>query len=46
MTQRGARWFTRVMWVGIVANLALALPTLLAPERMLALSRLAGGLIR
>ena len=31
LTARGARWFTRVMWIGIVANLALALPTLVAP---------------
>jgi hypothetical protein len=29
------RWFSRVMWVGIVANFALAVPTLLFPERML-----------
>lgn len=35
-----ARWFSRVVWVGIAANLALALPTLLVPARMLALSRL------
>ena len=28
-------WFSRVMWVGIVANLALAVPTLLFPQRML-----------
>ena len=38
MTLRGAQnrtWFGRVMWVGIFANLALAVPTLLFPERML-----------
>lgn len=29
------RWFSRVVWIGIAANLALALPTLLVPERML-----------
>jgi len=29
------RWFRRVMWLGIVANMALAVPTLLAPERMI-----------
>ena len=29
-------WFQRVLWLGIVANLGLALPTLLVPERMLA----------
>jgi hypothetical protein len=33
-------WFQRVMWVGIAANVALALPTLLWPAGMLALSRL------
>jgi len=37
---RAARRFMRVTWVGIAANLALATPTLLAPERMLAFSRL------
>ena len=37
---RAARWFMRVTWVGIAANLALAAPTLLAPERMLTFSRL------
>lgn len=30
------RWFMRVMWIGIVANLALAIPTLLYPAMMLA----------
>jgi hypothetical protein len=33
-------WFQRVTWAGIFANLALAIPTLLWPERMLELSRL------
>ena len=28
-------WFKRVMWLGIVANFGLAVPTLLAPERMI-----------
>jgi hypothetical protein len=28
-------WFRRVVWIGIVANLGLAVPTLLAPERMI-----------
>jgi hypothetical protein len=37
---QSARWFTRVTWVGIAANLALATPTLLVPERMLALTGL------
>ena len=31
-------WFKRVTWLGIAANGALALPTLVAPERMIALS--------
>ena len=31
-------WFKRVTWLGIAANAALALPTLVAPERMIALS--------
>jgi len=35
-----ARWFMRVTWIGVAANLALATPTLLAPERMLTFSRL------
>jgi hypothetical protein len=34
-----ARWFQRIVWLGIVANFALALPTLLAPEMTM---RLAG----
>ena len=29
------RWFKRVMWLGILANLALAVPTLLAPDTMI-----------
>jgi hypothetical protein len=28
-------WFKRVMWLGIIANFALAVPTLLAPQRMI-----------
>jgi hypothetical protein len=35
-----ARWFQRTVWLGIVANLALAIPTFLAPEMMI---RLAGA---
>jgi hypothetical protein len=39
ITQTAARrWFGRVVWIGIVANLALAVPTLFAPERMMVLS--------
>ena len=30
-------WFQRVLWLGIVANLGLAVPTLVVPERMLAI---------
>ena len=33
-------WFRRVLWVGILANLLMAIPTLLATERMMALSGL------
>jgi hypothetical protein len=35
---RPATWFQRVTWVGIAANLALGLPTLIATERMMALA--------
>ena len=34
------RWFRRVLWVGILGNLALSIPTLVAPARLLALSSL------
>jgi hypothetical protein len=34
------RWFMRVMWLGIAANLALALPTMAAPDQMTALFEL------
>lgn len=37
---RATRWFSRVVWLGIGANLALALPTLVAPVRLLEWSRL------
>jgi hypothetical protein len=33
-------WFQRVLWLGIAANVALAVPTLLIPERMLVLTSL------
>ena len=33
-------WFQRVLWLGIIANIALAIPTLLVPEWMLAISSL------
>src|ERR1700733_3638147 len=32
-----ARWFARVVWLGILANFALALPTLFLPDEMLAM---------
>lgn len=35
-----ATWFGRVMWVGIIANLALALPTLFYPAQMIEMVRL------
>ena len=35
---RSVVWFQRVVWVGILANLALAIPTLLAPERMIVIA--------
>jgi hypothetical protein len=34
------RWFMRVMWLGIAANLALALATMAAPDQMTAFSNL------
>jgi hypothetical protein len=34
------RWFRRVLWLGIVVNIALAIPTILVPERMIELMRL------
>ena len=34
------RWFRRVMWVGIFANMALAIPTIAAPAAMLAMTGL------
>ena len=40
MTTTSETWFERVMWVGISANVALALPTLLWPAEMLAFARL------
>ena len=36
-------WFGRVVWLGIVANLALAIPTLLVPERLIAMLEPAAG---
>ena len=34
------RWFRRVVWTGIAANIALALPTIAAPAQMIAMSGL------
>lgn len=39
-TTSAGRWFRRVVWVGIFANLALALPTIAAPDQMTAFTRL------
>lgn len=33
-------WFKRVTWLGIAANAALAVPTLIAPAQMIALSNM------
>ena len=35
---RAAVWFGRVVWLGILANFALAAPTLIAPERLMAMA--------
>jgi hypothetical protein len=32
------RWFSRIVWVGIVANLALALPSIAAPDQVVEMS--------
>ena len=34
------RWFRRVVWIGIFANLALALPTIAAPAQLIAMAGL------
>jgi hypothetical protein len=34
------RWFSRVVWLGIACNLALALPTLVAPQQTMALTHM------
>jgi hypothetical protein len=33
-------WFRRVLWIGIIANLGLAIPTLLFPARMMMMTNL------
>jgi hypothetical protein len=35
-----SHWFSRVVWVGIICNLALAVPTLVAPEQTMTLTRM------
>ena len=35
-----AQWFRRVMWVGIFANLALAIPTIAAPSAIIEMTGL------
>src|SRR5687767_3291944 len=39
-TTSAGRWFRRVMWLGIAANVALAIPTIAAPEQVVAFSQL------
>lgn len=35
MNTKYARWFSRVMWLGIIVNVILALPTLFFPNTMM-----------
>ena len=37
---KAAVWFGRVVWLGILANFAAAVPTLIAPERLMAMAGL------
>jgi hypothetical protein len=37
---KAAVWFGRVVWLGILANFALAIPTLLVPDRLIAMVNL------
>src|SRR5258706_3750887 len=39
-TTNAGRWFRRVMWLGILTNIALSVATMVAPARMLAMSDL------
>ena len=39
-TTTAGRWFSRAVWLGIVANVVLAIPTLAAPDQVIAFSRL------
>src|SRR3979490_2049347 len=38
--RKAAVWFGRAVWLGILANCALAVPTLLVPERLIAMAGL------
>ena len=40
MRSKAAVWFGRVVWLGILANFALAVPTLIAPDRLIAMAGL------
>jgi hypothetical protein len=40
MRSKAAVWFGRVVWIGIFANFALAVPTLIVPERLIAMANL------
>ncbi len=37
---QAGRWFKRVLWLGILSNVGLAVPTIFAPARMLEFSSL------
>jgi hypothetical protein len=37
---KAAVWFGRVVWLGILANFALAVPTLLVPQQLIAMAGL------
>jgi len=37
---KAAVWFGRVVWLGILANFALAIPSLFAPDRIIAMANL------
>jgi hypothetical protein len=37
---KAAVWFGRVVWLGILANFALAIPALFVPERVIAMANL------
>jgi hypothetical protein len=40
LQRKAAVWFGRAVWLGILANFALAVPTLLVPERLIAMAGL------